>query len=164
MQSTTLDAVRETLRVLAITEEQIGDLPAVFATLPDPRARRGRRYDLPFLLTCLVAALLCGGDALDAVGAWCGHQRRLVRRYFGPRRHLTPTGSLYRRLLPRRSVAHLEAALVAGVQGSLDAAADAALALDGKAGRGAGGPALALGVHAYQRRDIDAGARGGEDE
>lgn len=137
MQSTTLEGVRELMHVLALTEEQVGDLPAVFATIPDPRARRGRRYDLPFLLTCLVAALLCGCDSLDAVGEWCLHHRRLLRRYFGPRRHLTPTGSLYRRLLPRLSAAHLEAALAAWVQGSLDAPADEALALDGKTVRGA---------------------------
>jgi predicted transposase YbfD/YdcC len=138
MQSTTaLEAVREMLSVLAITEEQIGDLPAAFATVPDPRARRGQRYDLPFLLTCLVAALLCNCNSLDAVGEWCQHQRRLLRRYFGPRRHLTPTGSLYRRLLPRLSVAHLEAALAAWVQGSLNAEPDDALALDGKTVRGA---------------------------
>lgn len=137
MQSTTLEAVREVVAVLALTEEQIGDLPAAFATLPDPRARRGRRYELPFLLTCLVAALRCGCDSLDAVGEWCGHQRRLWRRYCGPRRHLTPTGSLYRRLLPRLSVTHLDAALAAWVQGSLEAEPDDALALDGKTVRGA---------------------------
>jgi len=26
---------------------------AAFASIPDPRQRRGQRYDLPFLLTCL---------------------------------------------------------------------------------------------------------------
>jgi predicted transposase YbfD/YdcC len=137
MESTTLEGVRTLLHVLSITDEQVGDLPEVFARIPDPRARRGRRYDLPFLLTCLVAALLCGCDSLDAVGEWCKHHRRLLRRYFGPRRHLTPTGSLYRRLLPRLSATQLEAALAAWVQGSLDAPAEEALALDGKTVRGA---------------------------
>lgn len=140
MQSTALEAVRAVVSALALTEEQLGDLPAVFATIPDPRARRGRRYALPFLLTCLVAALLCNCDSLDAVGEWCRHHRRLLRRYFGPRRHLTPTGSLYRRLLPRLSVAHVEAALAAWVQGSLDAEAAEALAFDGKTVRGAAPP------------------------
>jgi predicted transposase YbfD/YdcC len=137
MESTTLESVRAVLHMLSLTEEQVGDLPEAFARIPDPRARRGRRSDHPFLLTCLVAALLCGCNSLDAVGEWCGHHPRLLRRYFGPRRHLTPTGSLYRRLLPRLSAPHLEAALAAWVQGSLDAPADEALALDGKTVRGA---------------------------
>src|SRR5258706_16209041 len=28
-----------------------------FGAVPDPRSRHGQRYDLPYLLTCLVAAL-----------------------------------------------------------------------------------------------------------
>ena len=90
MQSTVLEAVREVLGALP----SAGDLPVIFATVPDPRARRGQRYALPFLLTCLVAALLCNCTSLDASGEWCQHHRALLRRYFGPRRHLTPTGSL----------------------------------------------------------------------
>jgi hypothetical protein len=94
MQSTVLEAVREVLGALPSAEEHIGDLPVIFATVPDPRARRGQRYALPFLLTCLVAALLCNCTSLDASGEWCQHHRPLLRRYFGARRHLTPTGSL----------------------------------------------------------------------
>lgn len=81
--------------------------------------------------------MLCGCDSLDAVGEWCLHHRRVLRRYFGPRRHLTPTGSLYRRLLPRLSAAHVEAALAVWVQESLEADPNNALALDGKTVRGA---------------------------
>jgi hypothetical protein len=84
--------------------------------LKDPRKRRGQRYDLPFLLTCLVAALLCNCNSLEAVGQWCALQRPLLARHFGPRPHLTPTGALYRRLLPRLSPAHVEAAIAAWVR------------------------------------------------
>ena len=49
-------------------------LQGVFAAVPDPRDRRGRRYDLPFLLTCLVAALLCDCNRLGAVGQWCAER------------------------------------------------------------------------------------------
>jgi predicted transposase YbfD/YdcC len=137
MQSTVLAAVREVLEALPRAAEHLGDLPALFAAVPDPRARRGRRYDLPFLLTCLVAGLLCNCNSLDAIGEWCRHHRALLRRYCGPRRHLTPTGSLYRRLLPRLSVAPVEAALACWVRESLAAEADDALAWDGKTLRGA---------------------------
>src|SRR5579859_7006089 len=89
-----------------------------FAAVPDPRSRHGQRYDLPYLLTCLVAALLCNCKSLEAVGQWCRDQSLLLRRLLGPRDFYTPTGSLYRRLLPRLSVGHIELVLAAWVQAS----------------------------------------------
>jgi len=86
-----------------------------FAAVPDPRSRHGQRYDLPSLLTCLVAALLCNCNSLEAVGQWCRDHQLLLRRLFGPRDFYTPTGSLYRRLLPRLSGGHIELALAAWV-------------------------------------------------
>ena len=112
-------------------------LSAVFAGVPDPRRRQGRRYALPFLLWALVRALLCTGDTLEAVGQWCAEHRALRAAQFPAPRFHTPTGSLYRRLLPRLSVAHRDAALATGVRGSLSAASDEALACDGKTVRGA---------------------------
>jgi predicted transposase YbfD/YdcC len=141
MQSTAvltlLDAHTAAAREAASPEAALATLPAVFAALPDPRSRHGQRYDLPFLLTCLVAALLCGCDSLDAVGQWTHDRRALLARHFGPRRHLTPTGSLYRRLLPRLSAAHLEAALAAWVRQTRPLRAREPVALDGKVVRGA---------------------------
>ena len=90
-------------RAALFTDERLRTLPAAFATVPDPRKRRGQRYDLPFLLLCLVAALLCDCNSLEAVGRWTRDQRTVLARVCGPRRHLCPTGSLYRRLLPRLS-------------------------------------------------------------
>lgn len=112
-------------------------LQAAFAGVPDPRRRQGRRYPLPFLLSALVLALVCNCDSLEAVGEWCAAQRDVLAAFFPAQRFHTPTGSLYRRLLPRLSATHVEAALALWVQGSLTAAADDALALDGKTVRGA---------------------------
>ena len=157
MQSTAL--VDLLAAAVAETEEDGRPTPALieaFAGVPDPRRRQGRRYPLPFLLGALVLALLCNCDTLEAVGQWCAAHRDLLATHFPDQRFHTPTGSLYRRLLPRLSVAHLEAALGAWVRGSLDAAADEALALDGKAVRGAGtagAPAphlLSVSTHATQ--------------
>jgi predicted transposase YbfD/YdcC len=83
-------------------------------------------------------ALLCNCDSLEAVGQWCAEHRDLLAAQFPTQRFHTPTGSLYRRLLPRLSVVHVEAALAVWVRGSLIAAADDAVALDGKTVRGAG--------------------------
>lgn len=60
----------------------------------------------------------CNCNSLEAVGQWCRDQSLLLRRLFGPRDFYTPTGSLYRRLLPRLSVGHIELVLAAWVQAS----------------------------------------------
>src|SRR5256886_1997825 len=108
-----------------------------FAAVPDPRSRHGQRYDLPSLLTCLVAALRGPCNSLEAVGQWCRDHQLLLRRLFGPRDFYTPTGSLSRRLLPRLSVGHIEVVLAAWVQASRPESDEEAVALDGKAVRGA---------------------------
>lgn len=136
MQSTALvDLIIDTLA--EAEEAPVPPLVDAFARVPDPRRRQGRRYPLPFLLCALVLALLCNCDTLEAVGQWCAEHRALLAAHFPDQRFHTPTGSLYRRLLPRLSVAHLEAALALWVRGSLEAASGDALALDGKTVRGA---------------------------
>ena len=119
------------------TDASLISLYEALAAVPDPRSRHGQRYDLPYLLTCLVAALLCNCNSLEAVGQWCCDQQLLLRRLFGPRDFYTPTGSLYRRLLPRLSVGHIELVLAAWVQASRPDNDEEAVALDGKAVRGA---------------------------
>jgi predicted transposase YbfD/YdcC len=124
-------------RAALFTEERLRTLPAALATVPDPRKRRGQRYDLPFLLLCLVGALLCDCNSLEAVGRWTRDHRTVLARVWGPRRHLSPSGSLYRRLLPRLSVAHVERALAGWVQQTRPRRDREPLAGDGKAVRGA---------------------------
>ena len=108
-----------------------------FAAVPDPRSRHGRRYDLPFLLTCFVAALLCNCNHSEAVGQWCRAHPLLLRRLFGPRRYVTPTGALYRWLFPHLDALALERVLAAWVQATLVATPNDPIALDGKTLRGA---------------------------
>jgi len=124
-------------RAALFTDERLRTLPAALATVPDPRKRRGQRYDLPFLLLCLVAAVLCDCNSLEAVGRWTREHRRVLARVCGPRRHLSPTGSLYRRLLPRLSVAHVERAVAGWVQQTRPVRDREPLAGDGKTVRGA---------------------------
>ena len=139
MQSTALvDLISAALAEAPEGATPVPALLTAFAQVPDPRRRQGRRYPLPFLLGALVLALLCNCDTLEAVGQWCAEHRALLAAHFPAQRFHTPTGSLYRRLLPRLSAAHLEAALAAWVRGSLQAEADEAVAWDGKTVRGAG--------------------------
>jgi predicted transposase YbfD/YdcC len=162
MQSTSLphqlDDLSDDEREELLTRQALHSLADVLATVPDPRSRHGRRYDLPFLLTCLVAAMLCNCNSLEAVGEWCHEQRSLLRQVFGPRRHLTPTGALYRWLLPRLSAAHLEWALANWIQATRPRPDTEAVALDGKVLRGAGSseetaPHL-LAVTTHQSREV----------
>ena len=124
-------------RAQLFTDAHLRTLPGALAAIPDPRKRRGQRYDLPFLLTCLVAALLCDCNSLEAVGRWTRDQQALLARVCGRRRHCTPTGSLYRRLLPRLSVAHGERALGSWVQQTRPVRDREPLSFDGKTVRGA---------------------------
>lgn len=142
MQSTALAAVLDDLadetREALLADRTLRSLTDVLATIPDPRSCHGKRYDLPLLLTCLVAALLCGCNSMEAVGAWCRTEQPLLRRLFGRRQHLTPTGSLYRRLLPRLDAAHLEWALSGWILTTRARTDREAVALDGKVLCGAG--------------------------
>lgn len=122
------DAEREAL----LRHESLLSLMDVFGVIPDPRSRHGRRYDLPYLLTCLATAFLCGCDSMDAVGQWCQEHRAVLRQRFGPRRHLTPCGSLYRRLLPRLSAEQFEWALAGWVLQTRPHLDREPLAVDGK--------------------------------
>src|SRR6266702_4196864 len=120
-----------------LTEAALYSLADLFEAVPDPRGAHGLRYDLPFLLTCLVAALLCNCDGTEAVGQWCRDHVALLRRVFGSRLFLTPMGSLYRWLLPQLDACAIEHVLGSWVQATATAPADEPLAPVGKTLRGA---------------------------
>jgi hypothetical protein len=111
----------------------------ILKTIPDPRRGQGKRYELAYFLTCLAAAMLRNRNSTLAVAEWCRDHEDLLAKRFGPRRFYCPDDSLYRKLLPRLDVAHVEAALFAWIQATLQAEADEPIALDGKTVRGAKG-------------------------
>src|SRR6202049_1965188 len=115
-----------------LAEAALHSIAELFEAVPDPRSAHGLRYDLPFLLTCLLAGLLCNCDGSEAVAQWCRDHVVLLRRLFGPRLFLTPSGSLYRRLLPQLDACAIERVLGTWIQATVMAAADEPLALDGK--------------------------------
>lgn len=152
-----------------LTQAGIQSLVSIFEAMPDPRKAHGLRYDLPFLLTCLVAALLCNCDSSEAVAQWCRDHQRLLREVFGSRLFLTPSGSLYRWLLPRLDAAALERVLGQWVQATTRAAADDPLALDGKTVRGArsgraGRSSLVSVLHPSEPGNLLANPRRGKNE
>ncbi len=135
--SLTLPSLSSDHRHQLLADRPLLSLYELFATLPDPRSKHGQRYDLPFLLTCLVAALLCNCDSTLAIGQWCRDQRCLLIRLFGARTFLCPSDLLFRKLLPRLNAEQIEWALADWIRRTLHAAPDDPIALDGKTVRGA---------------------------
>ncbi len=134
----TLPPLTSDHRQQLLEEQPLLSLYEVFATIPDPRSKHGLRYELAYLLICLVAALLCNCDSTLAVAQWCRDQRLLLIRLFGPRRFLCPSDSLYRKLLPRLAAEHIEWTLADWIRTTLCAQPEDPIALGGKTVRGAG--------------------------
>ncbi len=109
----------------------------ILDAVPDPRGKHGLRYELSFLLTCLLAGLLCNSNSTEAVAQWCREHVELLRQIFGERPHLSPSGSLYRKLVPRLDAQAVEKVLGRWIEATLQAAVDEPIALDGKTLRGA---------------------------
>lgn len=57
-------------KVGAPTIERAGDLMTALSAVPDPRARRGRRYPLAGLLAVAVSAVVAGAKSFAAIGEW----------------------------------------------------------------------------------------------
>jgi predicted transposase YbfD/YdcC len=132
-----------------------GSLPECFATVPDPRDPRGIRHSLPCVLTLCTAAVLCGNTAVEDVTAWAGAAPQEVLAAAGARQN-----ALGARTAPHPdTVVRLLSAL--GAQGLAACAGEylarrehsgpvtfplarpgwlPAVAVDGKAVRGAAGP------------------------
>lgn len=134
--SSAVAALSSVERRALLQDGKLHTLREVFTTIPDPRSRHGRRYPLSFLLTCLVAALLCNSNSLDAAAQWAREHRSLLRRLFPGQRFLSPSGSLLRRLVPRLDPEQVEWRLTSWLQ--QDLATDEPLAFDGKTVRGSG--------------------------
>lgn len=133
----TLPSLTSDHRQKLLEEQQLLSLYDVFATIPDPRSKHGLRYELAYLLICLVAGLLCNCDSTLAVAQWCRDQHFLLIRLFGPRRFLCPSDSLYRKLLPRLDAEQIECCLSDWIRRTLRSKPDDPIALDGKTVRGA---------------------------
>jgi predicted transposase YbfD/YdcC len=118
-------------------------LPLVdaFAALPDPRARRGRRFSLAALLTLALAAMLANHLSPFAIAAWGAEQDAASKRAMGFAKGVTPHQSTFARLFRRLDPAALSAALT-----------DHGAANDCSAGRERGGEGVAIDGKAQRGR------------
>jgi predicted transposase YbfD/YdcC len=135
--SRVLSPLKEEERERLLNQAHLHSLVEMLEAIPDPRGKHGLRYDLPFLLTCLIAALLCNGNSSEAVSQWCREHEQVLRELFGSRLFLTPSGSLSRWLLPQIDVQSVEQVLSTWIRATSQTSATDPLAVDGKTVRGA---------------------------
>ena len=90
-----LPSLTEGERHHLLTQAHLHTLVELLEAIPDPRGKHGLRYDLPYLLTCLIAALLGNCHSTEAVSHWCREHVDLLGEVFGPRLFFTPSGSRY---------------------------------------------------------------------
>src|SRR3974377_1392214 len=70
-ESRVLPALRDEQRKALLQQAPLLSLCELLEAVSDPRGRHGMRYDLPFLLCCLIAALLSNCNGSEAVAQWC---------------------------------------------------------------------------------------------
>jgi hypothetical protein len=71
---------------------EAGHLLAYLATVPDPRAERGRRHPLVAILTMAAAAVLTGARSMTAIAEWVADARSRSARRLAPAGTPPPTG------------------------------------------------------------------------
>ena len=139
---------------MAATRQRESLLEAL-GRVPDPRCRRGQRYELATVLALSVCAMACGARSLYAIAQWGRDHRALVCAALGIKRLTTPDSSTLHRIFRRMDVGAFESVLghwlsVRGLQ------AGEGVALDGKTLRGIHGEELA-GVHLVAAFTHDSG-------
>jgi predicted transposase YbfD/YdcC len=126
-------------------------LLAYLASVPDPRATRGRRHPLVAILGLAAAAVLAGARSIAAIAEWAADAPQPVRAALGARRDApdhfaVPAEATIRRTLSRLDPDALAAAVGAWLAdrdrdpGPAGAGRRRAVAVDGKTLRGAHPP------------------------
>jgi hypothetical protein len=118
------------------------------ATVPDPRAARGRRHPLIAILGLAAAAVLAGARSMAAIAEWAADVPQPIRAALGARRDAPGHFTVPAEATIRRTLARLDADALAGAVGCWLADRDRpsqdgrrcaqAVAVDGKTLRGAG--------------------------
>ncbi|MDP6495490.1 MAG: ISAs1 family transposase [Dehalococcoidia bacterium] len=128
------------------TVEQAGStLMEVFATVPDPRGKHGRRHPLGAILGLAVCAMLCGSRSLYAIWQWGRDHGAPMAGALGFTREQTPAVSTLHEVFKRLDREAFERALGGWLQERGLKTGDA-VAVDGKTLRGIHGEQLP-GVH-----------------
>jgi predicted transposase YbfD/YdcC len=130
-----------------LQEAEPPHLLAYLATVPDPRAARGRRHPLVAILGLAAAAVLAGARSFAAIAEWAADAPQPVRAALGTRHHAPGHFTVPAEATIRRTLCRLDADALAGAIGCWLADRDRpsqdrrrraqAVAVDGKTLRGA---------------------------
>ncbi len=135
-----------------LREASGGSVADCFASVPDPRGRRGRRHSLPCILTLAVMAMLHGKAKLADITAWITHAGQDILAAAGARTdasgmRIAPCGKTVTRLLGTLGAQVLADAVARYLSAAVPAgpvtfpvagpAPQPQLACDGKESRGA---------------------------
>jgi DDE_Tnp_1-associated/Transposase DDE domain len=85
-----------------------GSLPALLASIPDPRGRQGLRHPSAAMLAATVCGILTGARGCDAIAQWVRNQEAKIWHLLGYRRK-PPCANTYRNVLARIPPEILEA-------------------------------------------------------
>ena len=120
-------------------------LLSVLASVPDPRAARGRRHPLAAMLAAVCCAVLCGARGFKPIAQWVHNQDIALMHALGFTR-TPPKWGAFRKLLIdvdpiafERAIAHWAESLNATLPNPESTGLEP-LALDGKVVRGSVGP------------------------
>ena len=118
-------------------------LLAFLASVPDPRAPRGRRHPLVAILAVAAAAVLAGARSMTAIAEWAAEAPQPVRAALGARHHAPGHWSVPAETTIRRTLGRLDPQALATAIGAWLGDRDhlqprrRAIAVDGKTLRGA---------------------------
>ena len=129
----------------------LADLRQVWAQVPDPRDRRGRRHPLPLMLALVQAAIVSGAVSYAAIRHWIARAPQEVLAQLGARRNRrtglfqAPHPDTVCRTIAQVNAAHVDAAYAAHRAGQLRELYDdpdelIPMTLDGKTQRGTATP------------------------
>lgn len=76
--------------------------------VPDPRSRRGRRYEWQFLLLVATSAVMAGQKNVRAMAQWLMNNREVLLAALQPRRKIVPSAATLYRMLQGVSTEMLE--------------------------------------------------------
>lgn len=126
----------------------LGSLYEYFTKVEDPRAKRGKQYALPILLTLMVLAKLGGEDSPSGMTDWVMLRKELLIELQVLGRAKTPCHMTYRRVLQDiLSSEELEVLVARYHRQRLQEEQEIVMSLDGKTVRGTIGRGETQGVH-----------------
>ena len=133
----------------------IGSLRSYLECVPDPRAARGKGYQLVDLLTLVIVAKLCGEDGFSGIADWVKLRGKQLVKMLGLSRASMLHQTTYERVFGELDIAAFEHEV--GQYFAQSSGAGISISVDGKTLRGTISAEHPQGVHLLAVYDPQAG-------